>query len=163
MLWIWQNTNQLSGDHSFFNEWSDPVSLQIIITILRYWVRASTGTSNTYFSQRSQYSTVCEFKYRFQFLRRVVQYTRTITVANWWRFMRDCGNPSQFVSSQLVDNQTSSCTLIWMLWHHYFRTRNIVTLLSPVYLCCLWVVDQSQTVTPLGDPLQIWCIGHVCF
>ena len=39
------------------------------------------------------------------------------------------------------------------LWHHYFKTRNIVTLLSPVYLCCLPVVT-----IPLRNGT---CIGHV--
>ena len=30
------------------------------------------------------------------------------------------------------------------LWCHYFRTRNIVTLPSPVYLCCLRVVTNHH-------------------
>ena len=30
------------------------------------------------------------------------------------------------------------------LWRHYFRTRNIVTLLSPVYLCSLRVVANES-------------------
>ena len=35
------------------------------------------------------------------------------------------------------------------LWRHYFRTRNIVTLLSPVYLSCLSVVATRHEPSPL--------------
>ena len=49
------------------------------------------------------------------------------------------------------------------LWCHYFRTRNVITLLSPVHLCCLWVIAIHHEPSPLfGDPLQIRCIRHVC-
>ena len=35
------------------------------------------------------------------------------------------------------------------VWHHYFRTRNIVTLLSLVDLCCLRVIATRQEPAPL--------------
>ena len=35
------------------------------------------------------------------------------------------------------------------LWHHYFRTRNIVTLLSPVYLSCLRNFATRHELSPL--------------
>ena len=35
------------------------------------------------------------------------------------------------------------------LWHHYFRTRNIVALLSPVYLSCLRNVPTRHELSPL--------------
>ena len=48
------------------------------------------------------------------------------------------------------------------LWRHYFRMRDIVTLLSPVYFVLFaGRRDPSRTVTPFGDPLWIGRIGHV--
>ena len=73
---------------------------------------------------------------------------------NWWRFMIDHDDPSPFVSSRYVSDRASSSTLLWT-WCHYFRTRKIVKLLSPVYLCCH---NSSQTVPPFGDLLRMGCI-----
>ena len=46
------------------------------------------------------------------------------------------------------------------LWCHYFRTMNIVTLLSPVCSSCVQVVTTchklSQTVTPYDIPVTDW-------
>ena len=35
------------------------------------------------------------------------------------------------------------------LWHHYFRTRNIVTLVSPVDLCYFQVTETCHEPSPL--------------
>ena len=48
------------------------------------------------------------------------------------------------VSSRYVSDRASSSALIRM-----FVARNIVTLLSPVYLCCLGVVATSHELSPL--------------
>ena len=41
------------------------------------------------------------------------------------------------------------------LWRNYFRTRNIVTLLLPVYLSCLWVVATHHEPS---DHLETCCV-----
>ena len=77
---------------------------------------------------------------------RVIQYTWSVTLQVvklvtvherlWWP-----ATVCQFMTcrrSSVVLHTIYEC-----LWHHYFRTRNIVTLLSAVYLCCLRIVTGS--------------------
>ena len=76
---------------------------------------------------------------------------------NWWRSVMDHNNPSQLSVCDMSAIECRPPHLYECLWRHYFRMRNIVTLLSPVCVVC----DSSQSITPFGDPLQIGCIGHV--
>ena len=95
---------------------------------------------------------------------RVVQYTRSVTGCQTddclWRILRARHCLSVCDMSAIVPYPPH---LYKCLWHHYFRTSNIVTLVSPVYLF-LFAGHHglSQTITAFGDPLLIGCIGHVC-
>ena len=76
---------------------------------------------------------------------------RTDGSPNWWRVVRDRDEPSPFVNSRHVGDGASSSTPVRIecLWNHYFKTRIIVTLLSAVYLSCLWIVATRHEPSPL--------------
>ena len=71
---------------------------------------------------------------------RNVQHTRSITG-------RQTGNRFSVRDMSAIEHRPPH--LYECLWRRYFRTRNIVTLLSPVYLCCLGVLATSHEPSPL--------------
>ena len=78
--------------------------------------------------------------------------------------MTDRDDPSLFVSSRHIGDGVLSCNLYDCLRRHYFRTRHIVTLFWPVYLCCLWGHhDPSRTVTPLITLYGSGVLNERCF
>ena len=64
--------------------------------------------------------------------------------------------PVTFVSSQHDSVRVSSSTLIDCLQCHYFRTRNIVSFLLLVYLCCLRVVTKRHKPSHLLADRVYW-------
>ena len=91
----------------------------------------------------------------------LVQYTRKrvaklVTV-------RDGSRRPGHVGSRHVCDRASCSALMRMFVASLPRTRNIVTLFSPVYFVLLaGRHDPSRPDTTFGDPLRIGCIGHVC-
>ena len=78
-------------------------------------------------------------------------------LSNWWRFVTDRDYSSLFVSLRHVGDQASSSAHIYeCLLCRYFRTRNIVTLLSLVYLSCLLVVITCHKLSPLLMTHNSW-------
>ena len=88
--------------------------------------------------------------------------------SNWWRFVTDRDYSSPFVSPRcdMSAIERRPLHLYDSLWRHYFRTRNIDALLSPVYLSCLRVVTSRhpfwQPVTDRFDFLGCTCTRIYC-
>lgn len=85
---------------------------------------------------------------------------------NWWWLVTDREDLSCLSDRDMSVIECRPPHLYDCLWGHYFRMRNIpfVTL----YFACQFVLfagchNPSRTVTYFGDPLQIECIGHVCW
>ena len=90
--------------------------------------------------------------------RRVVQYTQSkklVTVCDGWQL--------RVTICQLAIKHRPPHLYKW-LWPYHFRMRNIVTLLSPVYLSCLRVIVTCDEPSPLlttHDGLGVLDICHV--
>ena len=97
-------------------------------------------------------------------LLRVVQYTRSImghqTGDSSWQIVmtRRCLSVRDMSGIRCRPPHFNKC-----LWCHYFRMRNIVTFLLPVYLFCLQVIMTCHELSHLVvTRYRSGVFGHVC-